>query len=218
MEEKLKKKIEIEEEVEPTNTQSSEEETKKSKESERRSTKNKLQAKDEEIAKLKADVSHWKNEYFKAFADTQNLRKGLEKDFKEAFKYRTEGFIHELFPILDAFYYALQNEANSPELKNYLVGFQYVYQNLLAILEKEGVKEIAPKAGDEFDFKTMHAVEIKKGEEDNKVVQLLLKGYFLKDRLIRPANVIVSKIKVEEEVKEETPENINLEKGIKGDA
>lgn len=214
MEEKLKKKIEIEDEDEQTNNSlNKNEEVSETKENERRSVKNKLQAKDEEIKKLKADVSHWKNEYFRAFADTQNLRKNLEKDFKEAFKYRTEGFIHELFPILDAFYYALQNEGSSPELKNYLVGFKFVYQNLLAVLEREGVKEIAPKVGDNFDFKLMNAVEMKIGEEENKVVQLVSKGYFLKDRLLRPANVVVSTKKLKEE-----PEDVNLGNSVKGDA
>ena len=47
-----------------------------------KSVKKKLIRKDEEIAKLKADVDHWKNEYYRAYADTQNLRKLLEKELE----------------------------------------------------------------------------------------------------------------------------------------
>ena len=50
----------------------------------------------EEIEKLKADVNHWKNEYYRAYADTKNLRDNLEKDHRDAMKYRAEGFIESL--------------------------------------------------------------------------------------------------------------------------
>lgn len=212
MEEKLAKKIVIED----ANDEVKEETNTKTKEKDRRSTKSKLETKNEEIKKLQADLNHWKNEYYKAYADMQNLRKALEKDFQSAFKYRTEGFIHELFPILDAFYIALNAEVNSKEMENFLIGFKYVYQNLLSVLEREGVKEIAPKEGDKFDFNTMYATETKEveqKEDENKIVQLLNKGYFLKDRLIRPANVIVTKLKSSNEEEEN-----NLEKSRQTDA
>ena len=70
----------------------------------------------EEIEKLEADVNHWKNEYYRAYADTQNLRKSLEKDHQEAMKYRSEGFLDELLPILDSFYVVLKNEPEDPAL------------------------------------------------------------------------------------------------------
>ena len=62
--------------------------------------KKKLEKANEEIARLKAESDYWKNEYYRAYADTKNLRTNLEKDFKEAMKYRSEGFIEELLPIL----------------------------------------------------------------------------------------------------------------------
>ena len=63
--------------------------------------------KEEEIVKLSSEVDHWKNEFYKAYADTQNLRKSLEKDHKTAMKYRAEGFIDNLLPVLDSFHMAL---------------------------------------------------------------------------------------------------------------
>ena len=163
----------------------------------------------EEIEKLEADVNHWKNEYYRAYADTQNLRKSLEKDHQEAMKYRSEGILDELLPILDSFYVVLKNEPEDPALKNYLIGFQFIYRNLVSVLENEGVKEISPNVGDKFDANTMNAVETEeKDGEEGLITKVMTKGYKLHDRLVRPANVVVSKHPEpqKEEIKEESNE------------
>ena len=170
----------------------------------------KLKELEEELAKLKADVEHWKNEYYRAYADTQNLRKSLEKEHSDIIKYRAMGFIEDLLPVLDSFHMALANEPTSQELKNYLVGFQFVYRNLVNVLENEGVKEISPNIGDKFSDKTMNGVDITVQEgEENLVTKVYAKGYELHGRLIRPAQVSVSKNKKEENEPKE---------GVKGDA
>ena len=172
------------------------------KENPRKSFQKKLHKLEEEKEKAKADAEHWKNEYFRAYADTQNLRKQLEKDHMSAMKYRAEGFIDELLPVLDSFYAVLKNEPTDPNLKNYLIGFQYIYRNLVSALENEGVTEITPKVGDKFSPDTMQAVDTKESEgEENLVLDVQFKGYKLHDRLIRPANVTVS-VK-HKEIKEE---------------
>ncbi len=172
------------------------------KENPRKSFQKKLHKLEEEKEKAKADAEHWKNEYFRAYADTQNLRKQLEKDHMSAMKYRAEGFIDELLPVLDSFYAVLKNEPTDPSLKNYLIGFQYIYRNLVSALENEGVSEITPKVGDKFSPDTMQAVDTKESEgEENVVLDVQFKGYKLHDRLIRPANVTVS-VK-HKEIKEE---------------
>lgn len=174
------------------------------KENPRKSFQRKLHKVEEEKEKAKADAEHWKNEYFRAYADTQNLRKQLEKDHMSAMKYRAEGFIDELLPVLDSFYAVLKNEPTDPNLKNYLIGFQYIYRNLVAALENEGVTEIAPKVGDKFSPDTMQAVDTKESEgEENVVLDVQFKGYKLHDRLIRPANVTVS-VKHKENKEEKT--------------
>ena len=170
----------------------------------------KIKELEEQLAKLKADSEHWKNEYYRAYADTQNLRKSLEKEHSDIIKYRAMGFIEDLLPVLDSFHMALANEPTSQELKNYLVGFQFVYRNLVNVLENEGVKEISPNIGDKFSDKTMNGVDITVQEgEENLVTKVYAKGYELHGRLIRPAQVSVSKNKKEEN---ETKE------GVKGDA
>ena len=173
-------------------------------ESPRKAFKKKLHKLEEQRDKAQADANYWKNEYYRAYADTKNLRSQLERDHLAAMKYRAEGFIEELLPVLDSFYTVLKNEPTNPELKNYLIGFQYIYRNLVTALENEGVKEIAPKPGDKFSPDTMNAVEtVESDGEENLVVDVHLRGYKLHDRLIRPANVTVS-VKHKEETKSES--------------
>ena len=162
----------------------------------------------EEVSRLEKEVEYWKNEYYRAFADTQNLRKSLEKDHQNAMKYRAEGFIDNLLPVLDSFHVVLSQEPEDPNLRNYLVGFQFIYRNLVSVLENEGVNEIAPKVGDKFDASTMNAVEVQETDgEEGLITKVITNGYKLHDRLVRPANVVVSKHPHEEEPKPEENEN-----------
>ena len=165
----------------------------------------------EEITQLKIELEYWKNEYYRAYADTQNLRKSLEKDHQNAVKYRAEGFIDNLLPVLDSFHIVLSKEVEDPSLKNYLVGFQFIYRNLVSVLENEGVKEIAPQIGDKFDASSMNAVETEESEgEEGLVLKVITNGYKLHDRLVRPANVVVSaKPVVKEEPTQEDQKSDN---------
>ena len=162
----------------------------------------------EENAKLKADLENWKNEYYKAYADMANLRKSIEKDQQNIYKYRIEGFAQNLLGILDAFDFAFKVDPKTEEMKNYLTGFKYVYSQLIEVLKGEGIEEIVPNVGDNFDSSTMNAVDIKEvslKEKENKVAQVNLKGYKLHDHLVRAAMVVVTKHP--EEKKDEEDKN-----------
>ncbi len=120
-------------------------------------------------------------------------------------KYRLEGFVGDILPILDGFSMALQNEPSSVEMKNFLTGFEYIYRNLVSVLENEGVKEIAPKINDKFDPNVMQAVEtIVDPNNPDKVTKVITKGYKFHEHLVRPAMVIVSvKEKIDDKNKKE---------------
>ena len=164
----------------------------------------------EKLEKAEADVDHWKNEYYRVYADTQNLRRQLEEDSRRAIRYRAEGFLTELLPALDAFHMALVNPAPTKEAANYQIGFSYIYNQIVGALVSEGVSELSPKLGDDFDPASMHAVDtVEPSEEipEGKVAKVHAKGYRLHDRLIRPAMVSVAKKPIEkEEPKEEEEE------------
>ena len=165
-----------------------------------------------DLEKASADRDHWKNEYYKAYADTQNLRKNLEADNREAMRYRATGFVENLIPALNAFHMAIDNPAPTPEARNYQIGFTYIYNQLVSALESEGVAEISPKVGDPFDLNCMHAVEVEEKDDvpPGTVTKVLSKGFRLHERLITAAMVVVSAKKKEEpkpEAEEKPEEN-----------
>ena len=166
------------------------------------SKKDEKKSKKEKIEYLESQVAYWKNKYYEAYADMDNLRKHIEKDHAQVMKYRSQGFLEALLPSFDNFYNCFKFKPSDPTLAAYCKGFEMIYNQMSATLENEGVKEIVPSVGDKFDHTTMQAVEVVEGEEDDLVTTVQLKGYMLKDRLVRPAMVIVSKIKKEE--KDET--------------
>ena len=158
----------------------------------------------EELEKAKFDIEHWKNEYYKAFADMANLRKEIEKDHREAIKYRLEDFVDSLLGVLDAFDMAFKVKPSNPETENYLKGFEYVHKQLLSVLEAEGIQTISPNLNDKFDEKTMHAVDTVEDEgEENLIKEITFKGYKLHDHLVRAAMVVVSKHPTIKDVEEE---------------
>lgn len=155
----------------------------------------------EENATLLEEVAKWKNEFYKVYADMENTKKQNDKDREYFIKYRASSFIDKLLPALDAFSVVLRNEPEDPLLRNYLQGFKYIYTQLSEALTSEGVKIIIPQVGDEFDPKTMHALETKYSEEyePNKILTVHYYTIMHHDRIHRPATVVVSsKEKVEE--------------------
>ncbi len=162
---------------------------------------------EEELEKAKAELNEWKNKYYMAYADLQNEKKMYEKEHQEMVKYRAAGFVEDLMPALDAFHVALQIKPDDQKMQNFLTGFEYIYKNILTVLENEGVAKLEPSLHAKFDASYMHALDSEESEEEpNTVIKVLSVGYKLKDRIIRPAMVIVARKK---EVKDAKTEDLN---------
>ena len=142
---------------------------------------------------LAAEVNRLKNDYARAYADTENMKKRLEKDFEQRSKYRIQDFAREILPVLDNCERALAVKPKDTEDENYRKAFEMVHRQLRAALEKEGVSEIEAE-GQPFDPNWHQAMMSEKAEgvEPGMVLQVLQKGYKLKDRLLRAAMVKVS--------------------------
>ena len=97
---------------------------------------------EEVIASLQEEMARLKNDVARAYADTENMKKRLQKEADTAKKYRFQQAGLELLPILDNMGMALNVQSESEELKNYVKGFEMIYQQLQRVLENEGVKEI----------------------------------------------------------------------------
>ena len=84
-------------------------------------------------------------------------------------------------------------QSENEEVLNYVKGFEMIHQQLVNVLTNEGIKEIEAM-GQPFDHNTMQALmqEAKEGVEPGMVIEVMQKGYMLKDRILRPALVKVS--------------------------
>lgn len=158
----------------------------------------------EEIEKLRNQLTEILNEkqnlleklqYSKA--EMINYRKRKEEETDNKLKYANQDLILEIIPVLDNFERAIKLDDNdlTDELSKFLTGFKMMYASLCEVLKKFGVEEIDCE-GKEFDANTMQALmtDSDSNFEDDIVLDVLLKGYRLKDRVIRPASVKVNKI------------------------
>lgn len=148
---------------------------------------------EDKVAKLEEEVNTWKTDYYKVFADMKNSKRRLEKEYQNSMKFMMQDFIEELLPVVDNFERSLNVQEPSEEIQTFLKGYQMIFDQLMAILEKNGVEAIEAQ-GKEFDPNFHQAVMTTNDEnfDSNIVVEELQKGYKLKDRVIRASLVKVN--------------------------
>ncbi len=157
----------------------------------------------EQVAKLEADYATLKNDYLKVYAEMENTKRRLKEEAIKDRKYATQKVVGELINPIDMLIQIVNMPAPSPEIQNYQIGFQMIANQLVDILKAEGLAPIEA-LGKEFDPTVMQAVQTEESEEtDNIVLKVMQPGYMYKDRVLRPAMVVVSKKKIEEKKEEE---------------
>ncbi|EAH5545744.1 nucleotide exchange factor GrpE [Campylobacter upsaliensis] len=140
-----------------------------------------------------AEYNALKDQYLRANAEFENIKKRLEKEKINAMAYANESFAKDLLDVLDALEAAVKVEANDEVSLKIKEGVQNTLDLFLKKLEKHGVKEI--EAACEFDPNLHEAMfHIESDEhQSGAVVQVLQKGYKLGERVIRPTKVSVAK-------------------------
>ena len=148
---------------------------------------------EEQLKALEEEVNTWKTDYYKVFADMENLKKRLQNEHANAMKFMMQSFIEQLLPVVDNFERSLAVENPSDEIKNFLKGYEMIYNQLMQVLQSQGV-EVIKTEGQEFDPNFHQAVMTVKDDnfKSNMIVEELQKGYMLKDRVIRASLVKVS--------------------------
>lgn len=195
MEEEKKDGIETLEDVEET-TPSVEKEKKhkvSKKEHDKLIDENKKLA--EQIKKLEADNLGLLEKVKLAQAELVNYRKRKDEEVSNMLKFANQDLVSELINVVDNFERAIKLDDNdlTDELSKFLDGFKMMYANLTEILKKFGVEEIN-RVGEVFDPNLEQALMTDSIEEmdDDVVTEVLLKGYKLNGRVIRPASVKVN--------------------------
>ncbi|HHJ35945.1 MAG TPA: nucleotide exchange factor GrpE [Gammaproteobacteria bacterium] len=143
-----------------------------------------------EDAQAKA-TENWE-QFLRAKAEMDNLRRRNAKDVENAHKFGIEKFVTELLPVLDAMAMGLAaEEASAESLRE---GMELTMNMMTKMMEKLGIEEIDP-LNEKFDPDKHQAMTMQPNAEvePNTVIAVMQKGYALNNRLIRPAMVMVSK-------------------------
>jgi molecular chaperone GrpE len=137
-----------------------------------------------------ADVAEWRDRYLRTLADFDNYRKRADREKQDFFKYALAGSMRDLLPVLDNFDRALDHAEQGDEFHR---GVSLIYKQLFDVLKKHGVRVI-DEANVKFDPNIHEAVVRAEDPSvpEQTVVEILQKGYFLHDRLLRPAMVKVA--------------------------
>jgi molecular chaperone GrpE len=142
------------------------------------------------LAEAQARVTSLQEEFLRAKAETENVRRRAQEDVQKAHKFAIENFAENLLPVLDSLEAALTH--SSTDLAKVHEGVELTLRQLTAALEKGRVVEVNP-VGEKFDPHRHQAISVVPAEQDaNTVVSVLQKGYVIADRVLRPALVTVA--------------------------
>lgn len=149
----------------------------------------------EQIQQLQADNQSLIDKVKLTQAELVNYRKRKDEETANMLKFANQDLLTELINVVDNFERAIKLDDNdlTDELSKFLDGFKMIYANLMEILKKFGVEEIN-RVGEVFDPSQEQALMTDCVDEmdDDVVIEVLLKGYKLNGRVIRPASVKVN--------------------------
>lgn len=150
------------------------------------------------IEKLNEEIQDLKDQRLRAAAELENLRKRAEKDQSDALKYGVSNFAKEIISIKDNIERAQSSISDdvrsNNDVKSVVEGLDLIAQSAVSTFEKIGIKKIE-SLNEKFDHNLHQAMmEIENDQvEPGTIVQELIPGYTLHDRLLRPAMVGVAK-------------------------
>jgi len=144
-----------------------------------------------QVAALSAKNAELVDQFLRAQAEMQNIRRRSEEEVAKARKYAVEGFAEHLLPVCDSLEAGLHHPDQTVE--QIRAGAEATLRQLKAALERNRVVEIDPAAGTKFDPHQHQAISMVPAEQEaNTVVTVLQKGYLIADRVLRPALVTVA--------------------------
>jgi molecular chaperone GrpE len=154
----------------------------------------------EELEQLRAEAAKAKenwDKFLRTAADFENYKKRVAREKQDLTRYANESILQKLVPILDNFESALLSTGKAPAASadSMQTGIQMIHQQLKAALTDAGLEEI-DAANKPFDPNWHEALSQQERADvpEGQVVQQVRKGYKLRERLLRPAAVIVSKL------------------------
>lgn len=198
-----RKIIELKQAVRDANEQGSESEELQRAHDELQTTYEELREAHEELQNERDEIN---DRMLRVAADLENFRRRAERDKKELKKYGIKDVVSELIPAVDNMERALEHVDEREAEGSFVDGVRMVYRQVVSGLEKHGVKGF-DSVGEQFNPERHEAIQQveSKDKETGTIVEEFQKGYFLHDRLLRPALVSVAK-RVEAQQDEDSTE------------
>jgi molecular chaperone GrpE len=147
----------------------------------------------EKLEEATAEATSQKERYLRTVADLENYRKRAVREKEETRKQANCGLVEDLLPILDHFSLGLKSAEDHEGGKAFAEGFRMILQQMDAALKQNGLQEINPEKGvfdPNFHESIAHLPDAT--IEDGHIVEVHRVGYRLHERLLRPAQVVVS--------------------------
>ncbi|MCH7838707.1 MAG: nucleotide exchange factor GrpE [Planctomycetes bacterium] len=165
-----------------------------------------------QLEEAQREVDQFRNLLQRVQADSVNYKRRVEEEREELQKRANANLVIRLLPVLDDFERALQHIPTDDALSPWLAGVELVYHNLKGVLESFGVTQIEAldKTFDPLEHESVF-YEVSEDHEEGKVMSIVREGYKLHGRVLRPAQVTVSKRKEEESSHEEISDSSGKE-------
>lgn len=147
------------------------------------------------VAELQAQVAECEDKYKRLYAEFDNFRKRNMRERSDLVKNASHDLIASLLPVLDDFERAIKANKESNDIHAVKEGFKLIHHHLFHILESKGLKPMDSK-GKDFDVNFHEAITstpVEKRKLVGKVVDVIEKGYFLNDNVVRYAKVVIGK-------------------------
>lgn len=149
---------------------------------------------DEAVARIDAleqELAETKDQYLRALAEQENLRRRAQEDVAAAHKYAIGKFLQEILPVKDSLEMALMDQ--SGQFDSLKFGVDLTLKQLVAAFDKAQIREINP-LGEKLDPHHHQAMSMEESDaEAGTIVRVMQKGYLVTDRVLRPAMVVVAK-------------------------
>ena len=145
------------------------------------------------IEELEAENSELKSQYLRKSADFENFRKRMFREKEEAVKYANSGVLSDIITIIDDFERAIKSSEESRDFDSFHSGIELIEKQFTGMLERNWGMKRFESEGEPFDPQKHEALnaEEQEGIDEETVLDVYQKGYFLHDRVLRNAKVKV---------------------------
>lgn len=148
----------------------------------------------DQISLLTKELEESKKEYTRLLAEFQNFSKRKTKEVEETKKYASEDIIKKFIDNVENLDRAIESSKDNKDYEGLLKGIEMIYANLKNVLKEEGLEEVEAlgKIFNPLEHQAM-GLDNKEDKENEEILMVLQKGYKLKNKIIRPAMVIMNK-------------------------